>query len=131
NEYLERFRIAILWQEFDRRQFPNLKKGFSWLPDYEPKRFRTRYLKSPQTELNWADVFGASILVQEFIARFLTDNTYRFEYGIGSFSLDVWRLREQVRKIRNPSVKDYYEHLLYVSDELCKELNRRLVQDKK
>lgn len=128
NEYLQRFRLAILWDEYDRREHPPIKgilgvsktvaqnrRARLWRLDRKNKRLW-------RLNLNWMDLFVTADNVR-FYARWALENSY--PYPIDQLRLTTWMLKQMTQKIRDIEVRDYYEHLVFVAEETLKMLDRK------
>jgi hypothetical protein len=145
HEYLERFRLAILWDEFRRRPFPVVHKledeTDSDLPRHINKkvsnRRRSRFTRDryylyinpigqPRRSLpkfDWEDFLHYSQNVAIYInSFFMWGDIKDIRFSIPAFQMYIFGLRTHIEDIRNSEIKDYYQHLLYVADEVLKEL---------
>ena len=145
HEYLERFRLAILWDEFRRRPFPIVHKvedeADSDLPRYINRKVRKhrrsrftrdRYylyinpIGQPRRSLpkfDWEDLLHYSQSVAMDINSFFFQGDIRdTRFAIPAFQLYIFGLRTRIEEIRNLEIRNHYEHLLYVAVEILKEL---------
>jgi hypothetical protein len=107
NEYLQRFRLAILWDEFRRTDYPAIKLRSKAVSDW----FITLWDQAEQ--------------VQHFIGYYFQG--YYFDaHGVTAFVIKIWNLRTNTAQIRNPLIRGYYEELLFVADEVLAEIRRSL-----
>ncbi len=144
NEYLERFRFAILWDEFRRREFPKLTSRRSpSRHDYRRSVLRTHYYRKRQLRLGLNELGLSYWLdgVMSNLHQIVTDTTVQAPFPVDEYDLDTFAfeglqlctagLRKCTEQISNPALKDYCEHLLSVADEVLRELTRRRDEDTK
>jgi hypothetical protein len=145
HEYLERFRLAILWDEFSRRPFPVAEKevyeGDTYRARHVNKKVRKRKrsrskhkrqdliyktIGQPRRSLpkfDWEDFLYYSSSVEIYISSFFFLGGIKdIHFSIPSFQMYILGLRTHIEDIRNSEIRDYYQHLLYVADEVLKEL---------
>jgi hypothetical protein len=145
HEYLERFRLATLWDEFRRRPFPVAEKELCEADSNRAthvtkkvrkrKRSRSKHnrqdliyktIGQPRRSLpkfDWEDFLYYSSSVEIYISSFFFLGGIRdIHFSIPSFQMYIWGLRTHIEDIRNPEIKDYYQQLLYIADEVLKEL---------
>ena len=60
----------------------------------------------------------------EFYARSALQDCHGWDC-IGSLCLTTWSLRHRLEDIRDPEIRDYFEHLVFVAEETLKALDGR------
>lgn len=132
NEYLQRFRLAILWDEFRRREMPYPKRPIS-TPWSGSRRERDTYERRARKWLyqgikrfyvfDWVSIFVDAANV-ELYARWVLRDGPNSDY-LGSLRLTTWSLRQKIEHIKDIEVRDYYEHLIFVAEETLKVMDSR------
>src|SRR5689334_7617164 len=114
NEYLQRFRLAILWDEHRRRDHPPIKGVLGVSSTAAQRRREGQRVPDPKNKrillLNWMDLFVTADRVRLYASWVIEDGPNSRYVGI--LRLTTWSLKQMTQKIRDIEVRDYYEHLV-------------------
>ncbi len=130
-EYWEKFRLAILVDEFRGREFPEAIKvaPCGWQVRYL-RRLLNKYRKQslPLPRFDWFPIvlYGADI--EMYLRCLFEKNGLKDDCAIFSLRHSIWLLRHALIEVKNPDVLDYYEHLLYVAQEVLDEVDKLTVR---
>lgn len=126
-DYFETFRLAILFDEFRRREFPEAIRvaPHGWQVRYR-RRLLNKYRKQslPLPRFDWFPIvlYGADI--EMYLRRLFEKNGLKNDYALFSLRHSIWLLRHALITVKNPDALDYYEHLLYVAQEVLDEVDK-------
>jgi hypothetical protein len=125
NDYLEKFRIAILSDEANRLNLARLPVRQS---GRESRHRVSPYSKNKRrSRLGLADlgleeaVVGTSVYIDVFL---YFGGSAEDRHDVHQLQYYAWCLRSRSDKIRHPEIREYYEQLATVAEEILKELSK-------